>query len=116
MFRVIKESSAVDKMYTLHGYVGDPSLKNERYIQLSLYTGKPIINTRCAYRAGGVVCFTSKKEAYEFITRYMSDPNRNVKFYINWNVIEYRPTGCRPTEFIERKSSYGSYYVINSYR
>lgn len=115
MFKVIKGETVVDKMYTLHGYVGDPVLGNDRYIQLSWHTKNPIINTRCAYSAGLVVCFTTKREAYDFITNYMSDPRRNVKYHINWKVIEYRPTGYKNRVFAEKKSKYGSYYVWERY-
>lgn len=116
MFKIVRNPSVVEKMYTLHGFVGDPSLRNDRYIQRSWYTGKPVINTRCGYRAGDVVCFTTKKEAYDFITNYMSDPRRKVKYHINWKVIEYRPQGNGPTSFAECMSEHGTYYTIYSYR
>ena len=111
MFKIVKESKMVDKMYTIHGYVGDPKLKNDRYIQQSAWTGEPIINTRCAYRAGSVVCFESKDQAQSFLKKFVSDPNRKNKYNIDWNVIEYRPGLVKGWGVIFREvdSKYGTY-------
>lgn len=111
MFKIIKEAIATDRMYTLHGFVGDPKERNDRYIQVSIWTGEPVIQTRCGYMAGNVVCFYSKEDAYAFIERFMTDPNRKNKHYINWQVIDYRPYDWknRSYNFREVKSKYGKF-------
>ena len=112
MFKIVKNSKSVDKMYTIHGYVGDPKLKNDRYIQISAWTGEPIINTRCAYMTGRVVCFESKEQAKMFLDRFVSHPDRKNKYDIDWRIIEYKPHIVENYGIMlkETDSKYGTYY------
>ena len=114
MFEIIRQSNYVEKMYTIHGYIGDPSLNYTRYIQLSYYSGKPIIQSRFGYSAGRVICFESKGQAYHFINMFMNDPERKNKNYIRWDVIEYKPmvSSFYRISLRENDSKYGKYYSI----
>ncbi len=111
MFKIVKDSKSVNKMYTIHGYVGDPKLKNDRYIQRSAWTGEPIINTRCAYMAGRVVCFENREQANMFLDKFVSHPDRKNKYDIDWRIIEYRPSLVDGwgLVFKETDSKYGTY-------
>lgn len=116
MYRIIRRYEIVKDMYTLHGYVGNPKYRNDRYIQTSPWTGLPTIQTRLAYNAGNVVCFETVDQAYDFITKYMNNTNK-VKYHINWKVVKYNPKTSKQITFRELyNSTYGSYYVINDYR
>lgn len=114
VFELIKANEFVSKMYTLHGFVGDPSSNYTRYIQRSWYTGRPIIQSRFGYCAGNVVCFKSEKQAYDFIEKFMTDPDRKNKHDINWKVIRYKPLSNQSKiSFKEKESKYGEYYTLH---
>lgn len=116
MFTITRESKDVKTIYTLHGYVVNPIYKNDRYIQISWHTGEPIINTRCAYMAGKVVCFETEDDAYNFIERFMTDPCRKNKHYINWKVIKYRERKNCDVEFTENVDPrYGKYLTVKHF-
>ena len=111
MLFIEKDLKKVDTVYTIHGYVGDPKLKNDRYIQQSAWTGEPIINTRCAYMLGRVVCFESKEQAERFLDKFVSHPDRKNKHKIDWKVIKYRSSASKDwgVVFKEVDSKYGPY-------
>ena len=115
MFEVISDVKYVNKMYTLHGYVGNPEERNDRYIQQSWYTGEPFIQTRLGYMAGNVICFVSKEEAYDFVEKFMTNPDRKNTHYINWKVIEYKPQGIKDKSITFKEinsKKYGRFYTI----
>lgn len=119
MFKIIRDDEVVDQMYTIRGFVGNHKERNDRYIQLSMWTGEPIINTRCAYMAGRVVVFPSMESAYKFLHRFIYSGKRNNKYFIDWEVIPYRPYGEKTREYTFREvesEDYGSYCVIDRIR
>ena len=120
MLNISKESNRiVDKVYTLKGRaIG--SLADQRWIQLnSSWEGpiRPIINTRCAYRAGAVVVFETKSDALEFIDKFMKSPERKNVYPIEWTVIPYRASKKCDYTFSEvYDDEYGKYCIMKGVR
>ena len=117
-YKIIRSPEvSVNKMYTVRGFVGDPKMRNDRYIQFSDYTGEPIINTRCAYSLRNVVTFSSESEAFDFMMNFIGHPDRRNKYYIDWKIIPYRPSSSdMEYTFKEFDSKYGKCYFISKAR
>lgn len=109
----------IDNVYVLRGKVLNSSLwetKTYRYIQ-GLYS--PHIVTRTGYRADSVICFPTKGQAWEFLSKFLNSPKRR-KTHVNtqWDVVEYKPFSFK--EIIEKEftlikrehQEYGIYYTL----
>lgn len=94
-------TTVAEKLYVLKRFEG-PMNKRFSFIQFSLHTGQPVINSDIGYRMGSYVTFNNKKDACEFLKTFLTEKDR---WDEEWVVCEYKPQNHKNLDF-EYKETY----------